>query len=112
MNSSNITVAAGTPGKKAGKASGTLNKSHHITGFRLQCLLVHTARLMHAGMTLLGEEAMSKNSIHALAAMILCLLACAACTPNATDLLQISGYDVQGSRTGSYLPSPGTMTPY
>jgi len=44
--------------------------------------------------------------------IIACVLACSACTPNATDFIQMSGYDADGARTGSVLPSPGTLTPY
>jgi hypothetical protein len=46
------------------------------------------------------------------AAGLLCLLACGACAPDARDFMNISGYDADGARTGSYIPSAGTMTPY
>jgi uncharacterized lipoprotein len=43
---------------------------------------------------------------------LLCLLTCAACSANSTQFVPISGYDSQGVRTGSVLPTPGTLTPY
>lgn len=43
---------------------------------------------------------------------MVCLLAASACTPNTKDFDQMTGYDVQGARTGSVFPAPGTLTPY
>ncbi len=40
------------------------------------------------------------------------LFATAACAPNADDFMRFSGYDAQGLRTGSVLPSGSMLTPY
>ncbi len=54
---------------------------------------------------------MGKIRLLNILAGLLCMLACASCAPS-NSLMQISGYDADGVRTGSLIPSPGTLTPY
>jgi hypothetical protein len=43
---------------------------------------------------------------------LISLLALAACSPSPMGLIEVSGYDAQGTRTGSMLPALNTLTPY
>lgn len=55
---------------------------------------------------------MTKTRTFLIISGLLGLMALSACSPNAADFIQISGYDSSGLRTGSVIPSATTLTPY
>ena len=54
---------------------------------------------------------MVKSSVIRVLLGSVALLAVSACAPTTSEFV-VSGYDAQGSRTGTVIPSAMTLTPY